>query len=54
MGSAPNCDGNGNSEMGSMATGDGAHTVKAMATKGIELFSTFHCHCHHSVNEPLL
>ena len=36
-----------------IATGCGVHTVAAMATKGIEFFSIFCYHCHHSVNEPL-
>ena len=40
-------------KMGIMATGGGVYTVMAMATKGIEFFSPFHCHCHYSVNKPL-
>ena len=36
-----------------IATGCGVHTVAAMATKGIEFFSIFCYHYHHSVNEPL-
>ena len=33
MGSAPNCDGNGNGKMGIMETGGGVHTVMATENK---------------------
>ena len=35
MGSAPNCDSNGNRKMGIMATDGGVHTVAAMANKKV-------------------
>ena len=42
-------------KMGIMESGDGIHTVTAMATgKKIELFNPFCCRCCSSVNEPLL
>ena len=53
MGSESNCDSNSSGKMGIMATGCGVNIVTVMATTEIELFSPFHCHCRHSVNEPL-
>ena len=40
-------------KMGIMAKGHGVHIMTAMATEKIEFFSTFHCRCRRSVNEPL-
>ena len=48
MGSIPN----GNGKMGIVSTGRCVITMTAMAIMGF--FSTFHCRCRRSVNEPLL
>ena len=39
MGSATNCEGNGNGKNGILVTGIGVHTVEAMAKKKLSLLS---------------
>ena len=41
-------------KIGVMATGVSVHTVAATATEIIRFFSTFHCRCRRSVNEPYI